>query len=235
MNSEVLYKALKYILGGALIYFTLNFVSKDKLQQTDIGLIVVIAILIFVIIEYAYDMFNKKQESSPSCSSRCNIEGMVSVQNDYNTTRETLLSELATKQLATNPAYVIPSDKIARNADGSYEVKPYRNPQITNIGTRPNDDVVKSETQYHYTDYNNLPPNVNEGTFEYGYSFLPPEKWYPQPPHPPVCVSEKKCPVCPVFTNGIDIDLKEWDSARRVMPPDQINVQYVQEKLNSGR
>jgi hypothetical protein len=70
---------------------------------------------------------------------------------------------------------------------------------------------------------------------EYGYTFLPPANWYPTPPHPPVCVTEKRCPVCPIFTNGSSTDLKQWNESRRITPPDNIDVDAVTDKLNSGR
>lgn len=88
-----------------------------------------------------------------------------------------------------------------------------------------------------YSDYNILPMawQYKKSDFEYGDSFLPPEQWFPQPPFPPVCVTEKKCPVCPVYTVGTPVDVKEWNNSRRITQPDNINVDYVRDKLNSGR
>lgn len=88
-----------------------------------------------------------------------------------------------------------------------------------------------------YSDYNHLPVGAGYKShdYEYGYSYIPPEKWYPQPPRPPICVTEKRCPVCPVFTDGLGADLKEWHSSRRVHQPDRINIEYIQDKLNAGR
>jgi len=87
-----------------------------------------------------------------------------------------------------------------------------------------------------YSDFNNLP--VGNGyksrDYEYGYSFLPPEKWFPQPPRPPICVAEKRCPVCPVYTQGAPVDVKEFDASRRITQPDRINVEYINDKLNAG-
>jgi hypothetical protein len=100
--------------------------------------------------------------------------------------------------------------------------------------TRAEADVMKSEIQY--TDYNILPVTPGDSKlYEYGYSFLPPEKWYPTPPHPPVCVSEKRSPVFPITTTGTPVDMKEWDSSRRITPGDVINIDYARDKLNSGR
>lgn len=88
-----------------------------------------------------------------------------------------------------------------------------------------------------YTDFNHVPvpEDYNKDDFEYGYSFLPPDKWYPQPPFPPMCVTDKRCPVFPVNTIGTPIDVKEWNSSRRITPPDNINTNYVINKLNNGR
>lgn len=101
--------------------------------------------------------------------------------------------------------------------------------------TRQESGIISNEIDY--TDYHHLPlaDGYDVGSFEYGYSFLPPEKWYPEPPFPPLCVSEKRCPVLPAYTTGTPLDVKEWNEARRVTPPDNIKTSYIKEKLNSGR
>ncbi len=100
--------------------------------------------------------------------------------------------------------------------------------------TRSQVGVMDSQTQY--TDYNILPVTPEDSRlYEYGYSFLPPEKWFPVPPHPPICVTEKKCPVCPVTTTGTPVDMKEWNDSRRITPGDMVNVDYVRDVLNAGR
>jgi hypothetical protein len=88
-----------------------------------------------------------------------------------------------------------------------------------------------------YTDYNHLPvaAGYKSHDYEYGYTFLPPEKWYPQPPRPPICVTDKRAPVCPTYTQGTPVDVKEFHSANRVTPPDLISTDYVREKLVAGR
>jgi len=96
--------------------------------------------------------------------------------------------------------------------------------------------VIGNETKYN--DYNILPlpdnynPNYN---FEYGYSYLPPDKWFPTPPTPPICVTSNRCQTCPNPTLGNSANLKEWDNALRITQPDNINIDYINEKLNAGR
>lgn len=78
----------------------------------------------------------------------------------------------------------------------------------------------------NYTDYNTIPVSSGQGTFEFGYSFLPPSNWYPTPVVPPVCVmpQDRVCPVCPIYTEGTNMDLKEWNASLSVLPSEQINV-----------
>lgn len=114
-----------------------------------------------------------------------------------------------------------------------FKKKPYFVPPFTshiNKGDFITNELVYSD--YHHVQ---VPDDYDTSLYEHGYTFLPPEKWYPQPPNPPVCVTNNRCPVCPLYTSGSPVDIKEWHSSRRVTPPDNINVKYINDKLNSGK
>ncbi|ATZ80499.1 7tm chemosensory receptor/ankyrin repeat domain-containing protein [Bodo saltans virus] len=252
------YKFLKYILCGLSAYFILQYVAKNKISETDMILISVIVMLLFIIVDYIMNMMSNETDKT-ECTSVCSMREHFSQQENHTpiTISNVPVSAPTVQPVPAKPQQIdaeyakvlasmgqltnvpsseqtfIASDKISRNEDGSYNIKVYHNPQATSVGSRAEDGVLRNEVQY--SDYNSLPPNLNTGSFEYGYSFLPPANWYPVPPHPPICVTEKQCPVCPVYTTGTNIDLKEWDSARRITQPDGINVKFVEEKLNSGR
>lgn len=121
----------------------------------------------------------------------------------------------------SNPAYgnYVPyGDNSSNNSGAGYQ---YERPE-----------VIQSDMKY--SDYNHLPmadnvPNIRD--YEYGYSYLPPDKWYPQPPFPPVCVTEKRNQVCPLAPSSV-ADLKEWTSASKIMQPDGINTNYINDRLN---
>ena len=70
-------------------------------------------------------------------------------------------------------------------------------------------------------------------TFEYGYAYLNTSKWRVPMYKPPVCKSEDHCKVCPTNTQGYPVDVKEWNRSRKIMPPDNINIEYLN-KLNKG-
>jgi hypothetical protein len=69
----------------------------------------------------------------------------------------------------------------------------------------------------------------------YGEVFVDPEAWYPPCLRPPICVTNSPCPVQPVYTQGTYIDLLEWDDSRRITAPDNIQTQYVNDVLNTGK
>lgn len=158
------------------------------------------------------------------------------------------LENLLTKQNSPTTGSGSPSLDPFDNAGYRYSTKQNRLTQVDesipaelrHIGkdtdmSRAKDGVATSDMVY--TDYNHLPvaDGYQSHAYEYGDWFLPPEKWYPQPPNPPVCVTDKRCPVCPVYTTGAPVDVKEWFNSSRITPPDVINTDYVKQKLNAGR
>ena len=129
----------------------------------------------------------------------------------------------AIKQIATNEANVNQTAKLLAKRQAESEKLINTEKQLKykplNIKRKSKDLTDKSE----YVDFNSLsvPDNYKTYRGDYGYSFLPPEHWYPQAPKAPVCVTDKKCPVCPITTTGYPLDVKEWDTANNVLPDDQ--------------
>lgn len=314
MNSEIIYRAIKYIVCGVVVFLSLKFVIKNDMTLIDIALLSVIAMLIFAVVENFYNLIVDKDKSKdnnnkqPNCKAFCdmkehmdNIPNIPQVQpivtplsttvqsanvpknitekpqipateskkkddqddSDYEVMEEVLqemteeekpgipqdkslsdydrfqrrFAQIIEERKQSNKYHINKTGLIDRNDDGSYRVNVQRRSNdITSVGMREKNGLMKeTDVQYDVRSYHVIPTVQNEGTFEYGYSMLPPKDWYPVPPYPPVCVSEKQCPVCPVLTTGTNADLKEWNNSRRITAPDEINVRYVEEKLNSGR
>jgi hypothetical protein len=124
--------------------------------------------------------------------------------------------------------------KIANEHDNlAHSFTPTR--RYPSVGSRMENGIMTNEMPY--TDYNTLPigAGIDSKVDDFSYTFLPPDRWYPIPPHPPVCIAEKQCPVCPISSSSEVATLKEWGEASRVTPGDQVNTTYLEEKLNSGR
>lgn len=87
-----------------------------------------------------------------------------------------------------------------------------------------------------YTDHNHLPmaSGYKSTEYEYGYSYIPPEKWYPQPVRPPICVTDRPLKAIPTLSEG-SANLMEFYSANRITGPSQASSNYIYDRTNSGR
>jgi len=71
--------------------------------------------------------------------------------------------------------------------------------------------------------------------WENDYALLNTDKWMPPITHRMYkCKVEKECPVCPNLTKGYPVRVKDFDLARKILPPDTINEDYIREKLLTG-
>jgi hypothetical protein len=88
-------------------------------------------------------------------------------------------------------------------------------------------ELVKKRKDYVSNEmkYNELPDEffkpIGEGLEKWAddgsYSILNTDKWRVPMPRPPVCISSSRpCEPCPLATSGYPLNLKEWDSARKV-------------------
>ncbi len=262
MNSDLMYKLLKYLIQGIIIYVLFKYVPQQPMNDKDILLITIIVLLVYAVIENFYNLYDNKhgeqiihQVQEPlaqQCQSYCSVQennehmGNVSapptVSSDINSSASQNSCQSSASQNSCQSSAsqnscqssALPedddqleneknkmADKIDTFVQEKYKSKNNNQPANHTIsGIRAPSATYRvpetnHELAYNYMDYNSMPisTNVNVGSFESGYSFLPPSQWYPVPPHPPVCVAEKKCPVCPVYTNVETMDLKEWNSS----------------------
>lgn len=162
-------------------------------------------------------------------------------ENDINNNNDDFVNNINNNVQNNNNEQI--EQQMDEQMDEQYDVQivdPEPTPQpnkinITNLEGKEESRVYPPyETDMGYSDPNSIPvpKSYKSRDYELGYSYIPPEKWYPEPIRPPVCKTEKTCPVCPVYTQGTPIDMKEWDSSRKVLQPDNINIKYIAEKLN---
>jgi hypothetical protein len=264
MNYNILFAILKYIVLTIAIFSVLKYVLDYNMSNFDTIMTTTILVLLIILAETLYRMcigenFQPMNKTN-YCNSVCNkIENMDDVSSNKETDKnvdeavdeavEALdktvkESDTDVKEPDTVVKEIVNTIKepdtvvkeivtIVKEPEKTMKEIPINN-NIEREGDRYNDGVIDTENEY--SDYNMLPmSDDNTGNFEYGYSFMPPEKWYPQPPHPPICVSNTKTNVMPIYTTGTPIDVKEWNESRRIMPPDNINTKYIKQKLNSGK
>ena len=98
---------------------------------------------------------------------------------------------------------------------------------------------IKSDNNWKYNQFNakNM-KSLGEGlqSWDKDYVILNTDKWAPSFNPPPVCKTEKSCPVCPNVQAGYARNyttLREFNSSKKIMNADNINTDYVK-KLNKG-
>ena len=89
-----------------------------------------------------------------------------------------------------------------------------------------------------YGDFNYIAP-LNKGMINPAYTFVSPTNWYPIPPHPPVCVTNKRCTTSPIIIgDGKDYmnfaSLEDFDASRRFTGDMGINIDYIKNVLNNA-
>jgi hypothetical protein len=251
ISSELIYKLLKYLALSIVMFLMLKH-NSHQITTQEIGVIIVITVIsTYIIFEnlsiilYLKHLIRNspiqiKEDPMNSTSlplTQPSIEPTIHIPN----VQQPMKVESMTVTDAVNRTINKPipqgepvSSESVRVDGGGYDIKFTTDTQVEAVGSRQKDDVMSDEVKYY--DLNSLPiEGINSGSFEAGYSFLPPDRWFPVPAHPPICVCEKRCPVMPSPTSGLPVDLKDWNQTRRITQPDNINTSYIKEKLNSGR
>lgn len=257
MIVDLNYKLLKYLIQWVIIYSLFKYVPNDPMNDKDIMLITTIVVLISAVIENVYNLYygnnqsmcqnvtSEQQPTQSQCASYCSakkehLENVSMDNNNFSLTQNDQFNKLV-EQVTNNIIKSVNDKKQTSDTSNNKQIQKNENSNVVSVDAQSADTSnthsidSMSDMQYSYIDYNSMPPPIdNIWPSDTSYSMIPPEKWYPIPPHPPVCVTDKQCPVCPVYTEGTNINLKDWDNSRRVMPPDNINVKFIEEKLNSG-
>ncbi|MBA42952.1 MAG: hypothetical protein CMF62_02945 [Magnetococcales bacterium] len=260
----VWHKFLRYIGQVLILYLLLKYLPdlRNKINLSEIGLVILTVLIISILCDVSCclafdssdtdDSVDNGQVPTSQCQCSGRVEGFedkveTKLETKPETKPETKSEPEPVVEVKANIAVVEDNvDGVAEDAKvvkaektfvpvQGYYGEVIKEAQRDMATSRQEDGVMVDELKF--TDFNHLPlaSGYKSKNYEYGYSFLPPEKWYPEPPRPPVCVTEKRCPVCPsLSTNGV-ADMKEWDSSRRITGPDLIDTEYVSQKLNAGR
>lgn len=94
-----------------------------------------------------------------------------------------------------------------------------------------------NDMRYNQANINQLLPmatydkNYNN-KWDNDYAILNTDKWAPPRADVPICKTEKTCEVCPNLTKGYPVNLKDFNYASKVLPPDNINIEYIKDRLN---
>lgn len=74
--------------------------------------------------------------------------------------------------------------------------------------------------------------NTFSNNWQNDYVLLNTDKWRVPIGNQYKCKSEKTCPVCPSLTSGYPVNVRDFNNSRKILPPDNISVDYINDKLN---
>lgn len=228
MLLTVLRYLLKYIVFATIIYLLLAYIPKNPIDLPNQTFIFVVAIGSFVILDLIinynilYNYCSKYLLNKPSLNGSC---GCAIEKFDTNPTPTIpVIPNIPTPTIPTVtptiPTPVIPTPVIPT-------------PVVP----------ITPKTETNEMKYTELPPEMHQplGTydstftndFDHGYTYLNTSKWSVPMRKPPVCIQEKECPVCPVFTTGTHMELKDFPMS--INPAEKINVNYVKDVINKSQ
>lgn len=225
---------IRYIVIFIVVMTLVMFVPNNRMSIKDSTLLTIIITLTISVLENINTIFFSDNSTENfdlvgTTDTTNNDKTVVLPQQNTNIQPvQSVQQEQKMTDTEDNKKYTdVPHDDIYKHTNNS-EQKDYN-------GTRVTDDVNK--TDMPYTDYHHIPvsDDYKSSEMDYGYSFLPPENWYKTSPFPPVCVSEKRSSICPSYTTGTPLDVKEWDNSRKITGPAGINTQYIKDTLNAGK
>lgn len=198
--------SIKYIGLAAIIYFLIKAFVNDKLDNMQIAFLVVCILVLIIFIT--------------NHSSKC-----VIVEKYQNMISDT--------PVASDPSTNHEDDDIRdfkeiMGIDKQYYQKIKDNEQelMNKIKNDYTNDMVYTNTH----PFNTIPL----GSKSDGFTYMPVEHWFRAYEKPPVCISDKKCPVCPIVDSGTE-GLIEYDKPDELYLPLGINTRYIKNVLNRGK
>jgi len=155
----------------------------------------------------------------------------IKIKKEIETKKEIeIKKEIETKKLLNKETFtvdevqkllnLVKSNKVVEHLDATTTDYVYNLNPKNNLNNITNADYEK-----------NLQPLGQNGEgftneWDQDYILLNTTKWAPSLRPPPVCKQEKECPVCPSITSGYPLNLKEFNSSRKITPP--VNADLVQ-------
>lgn len=200
---------VKYVGLAAIIYFLIKSFANNQLSNLQILMIVIfIMILVIFIVGQNTECSQKSRERFEITPNNPETNNQLP-EIDYN--QNEVLRDIDELGLDKNRYERILADE----KEAMDKIKSgYKNEMVY--------------TQSH--PFNTVPL----GSQLYGYTFLPPENWFRAYDKPPVCITDKKCTVCPM-NEPSTAGLLEFDSTNNIMGPMGIDTNYIQKVLNKEK
>lgn len=228
MNNSSLLQIIKYAVIIIIFVVICKYIGYNTVSDLTIIILAIVFLMLLIITEILIKCFTKKGDCIKNCENSC------SVKKEY---MENINYEKKVTNAEGDHVDNYGLNAMSENPDGTVNLDyNFNNNLSASRGVKRGKMFGENFSDVKYSDYNHVPlgSHINTGSMDKGYWYLPPSEWYPQPTFPPICATERKCLVQPAYTTGVPMNLKEWDDFARITPPDNINVDYIKNVLNTG-
>jgi hypothetical protein len=220
---------ITFLLYCLFVSFTIYYLTKDKLDEMSRYMLIGVLILPYIFMDQAESFSNILKDKSEK------IENY----SPQNPIPEQVVPKLISKSILEQPKIILNENekvenlkavedankKIFTSEDLKNIIKRIKeNKLLENYGSMYTGEVAKTYNEDQKFTSQLLKPLGENGNgftneWDHDYILLNTDKWGPALNPPPVCKTEKTCPVCPNLTTGYPLMLRDFDSSRRITAP----------------
>jgi hypothetical protein len=238
INSLII-NVFKYLLYGIIIALIINIIPKEKLPLSDNIIMILIMISTFILLDFICpkkELFtndNKIINNNNSCRCKTNLNEHFN-DPDIDNQPEDILNE------ETNERGVVRQEPIQKE-ETTVSQPVVSQPDVSQPDvSQPDSNQIKDidiVDENIYSDYIMKPlgeyTNDFTNQWKYGWTFLNTDKWTVPMNRPPICVMPggTESTFQPrSYSNTAD--LLEWNYARKITQPIDMNTAYIKNVLN---
>jgi hypothetical protein len=255
MFSDLNKTIVKYVIYAITVFAIINYMTKSKLSMSEyilVGLPIIAVYIILdsistrnvnaVITKVSPEKFEVESVENFTASSGSPLNTTVSSVSSNASNLSPSVNRVVKQAVKDAVKNVVSPKKQSKKDCGCSENALAK--KIKDLEQRVNSlrtlDRTPEDSDLEYNQFNtkNMRP-LGEGlqSWKNDYIILNTDKWAPAQNPPPVCKTEKRCPVCPNVSAGFAKNyttLKDFNPSRKVLGPDNISGAYL-EKLNKGK
>ena len=230
---------ITFLLYCMFVGFAVYYLTKDKLDEKSRYILIGILILPYIFMDQMSNFTNVTSDLSGNEQEQESSKYQISRPETYSNLMPPKIELSKFEKVENIKAVEEIKNKQKDSSKNMFTLEEVQNllnnakniknkPIIENYGSMYNEDV---QTNYNddagFTSQELKPLGQNGNGFtnswDHDYILLNTDKWAPALKPPPVCKTEKKCPVCPNLTSGYPLMLRDFDSTRKITPPIQVD------------
>jgi hypothetical protein len=229
---------LKFVLYIGFVAFCVTYLTDDRLDEKSRYLLIGLLIIPYIFTDHINNYTDVSSSLLEFKLKKANLSKKNVIKSANLISQPKIENYENAKNMNIEYEFKVKKDNLVENKVNNKLIENLTNDDISKIVTLLQ-NVQQAQTtspttpidltKIKVTTVPSLQPlgaNGNGLTNEWDqdYVLLNTEKWGPALNPPPVCVTDKKCPVCPSLTSGYPLSVREFDASRKVTSGVSANV-----------